>query len=208
MVLSGTSKMDLEQDLEIWEHCNPKDLWIYDKLILSKKLGYTCGPKGVPVPESNYYIIRPITNLLGMGIGSSIRWIERSTKGIPDGFFWCEVFSGRHLTIDYVNKKQVLCVEGLRKEGDPLWKWREWRKIDETHPFPNICNDLLGNYKNINIETIGGNLIEVHLRPNPDWKIDYSSIIPYFEGDDFEIPKGYRFVEDKEYKRIGFYVKM
>jgi len=199
--------MEIKEDIEIWNHCLVDDLWIYDKLILSKKLGYICGPKGVEVPNPDWYITRPITNLLGMGIGSKIVWIEKYTDEIPDGFFWSEVFVGKHLSVDYVDQKQVLCVEGFRDEHSPTWKWKEWRKVQETFKYPKICRELKGNYKNINIEMIDGNIIEVHLRLNPDWKEDYSSIIPYFEGDIFKIPDGYRYVEDQDYKRIGFYVK-
>ena len=35
---------------EVWAILKPEDIWIYDKLILSKKLGYVCGPIGVDVP--------------------------------------------------------------------------------------------------------------------------------------------------------------
>jgi len=43
------------------------DLWVYNKLILSRKLGYTCGPSGVPVPKSDFFIVRPCMNFMGMG---------------------------------------------------------------------------------------------------------------------------------------------
>ena len=44
-------------DYEAWVKCHPDDLWIFDKLILAKKLGYLCGPADVAVPESDNYIV-------------------------------------------------------------------------------------------------------------------------------------------------------
>ena len=53
-----------------WTNTDIEDLWIYDKLILSKKMGYVCGPTGVDVPEDGFYIVRPVTNIVGLGIGA------------------------------------------------------------------------------------------------------------------------------------------
>ena len=50
---------------EAWLNCHNEDLWIFDKLILAKKLGYVCGPIGVDVPEPGYYIVRPCVNIMG-----------------------------------------------------------------------------------------------------------------------------------------------
>ena len=33
-------------DDDVWELAHEEDLWIFDKLILSKRLGYQCGPVG------------------------------------------------------------------------------------------------------------------------------------------------------------------
>ena len=46
-------------DDEVWDTANIEDLWVFDKLILAKKLGYQCGPAGGWTPESKNYIIRP-----------------------------------------------------------------------------------------------------------------------------------------------------
>ncbi len=29
-----------------WNHIHSEDLWVYNKLFLSRRLGYTCGPVG------------------------------------------------------------------------------------------------------------------------------------------------------------------
>ena len=35
---------DTEED-KVWKTINPDYIWVMDKLILSKKLGYKCGPR-------------------------------------------------------------------------------------------------------------------------------------------------------------------
>ena len=191
----------MNDDFDAWKDCLDEDRWIFDKLILSTRLGHLCGPAGEPVPSPNFYIVRPCVNLLGMGRGAKKVWIEKETENIiPDGYFWCEEFTGRHLSIDYLDKKQSLCVEGIRDLKDPFWKWKEWRKVNDIVPLPEIFNSLKGEYKNINVEMIGEKVIEIHLRPNPDWEnYNGKSIIPLF------IPDGYEFIEDRDYKRLGFF---
>jgi len=58
-------------DIDVWNFIDPEDLWIYDKLILSKKLGYYCGPAGTAPKKQNTYIVRPCVNFRMMGKGSS-----------------------------------------------------------------------------------------------------------------------------------------
>jgi len=198
-------------DCDAWKEVADEDLWIYDKLILSRKLGYVCGPSGVDVPEPGFYIVRPITNLLGMGIGAKVVWLTNTTDDLVEpGFFWCEMFSGTHLSVDYVNKEPVLQIEGLRDEGDSLWRWREWRRTKKNIKYPEVLSKLLTkDYPYVNIEFVDKKIIEVHTRLNPDWKDgDYASIIPLYEGENpDDPPEGYAFKSSKDYKRIGFFVK-
>lgn len=172
------------EDDEDWFLFHNDDLWFYDKLILSRHLGYNCGPVGEPVPESGYYIIRPITNLLGMGRDSEISWIIKETDHFPPGHFWCEVFDGDHLSIDYHFGKQFICVKGI-KTNSSLYKWDKWEKIDINVPFPEILRQLKGNYEWINVEMIGGNIIEVHFRRNPNFFWGNTYAIPVWD----EIPE-------------------
>ena len=79
-------------DHDAWVKCHPDDLWIFDKLILAKKLGYLCGPADVGVPESNNYIVRPCVNLAGMGIGAELRFLEKGRWDLEPGYFWCKPF--------------------------------------------------------------------------------------------------------------------
>lgn len=185
----------------------PEDLWVYNKLQLSRILGYTCGPVGVDVPKSDFYIIRPSINFLGMGINARIEWVERSTDTYHPGEFWCEIFKGEHLSVDFKDKKAELVVKGVRTAEKPLYKWEKWEKIDKKIEFPSILNDLIGNYKWINCEFIGERLIEVHIRRNPDFRYNNSVAIPVWDDKKPENYKDYRFVEDSDYLRKGFYIK-
>jgi len=194
-------KYNMYEEEIAWLQCNTEDLWIFDKLILSRKLGYVCGPVGLDVPRPDRYIIRPVMNLLGMGREAEITFIKQSTDMYPAGHFWCEVFKGRHLSVDYELGKQVLCVEGLRNDSDPLYRWARWQKVDIEVPYPNILrNDL----PYVNCEFIDGKLIEVHLRHNPDWLHNSDWLIPVWEGDNTDPPKGMKFIRDPDFKRLGF----
>lgn len=190
----------------MWLVADPNDLWIFDKLILARKLGYVCGPAGVDVPKPGNYIVRPITNIEGMGRDAEIVWLDRSTSHLRPGTFWCEIFTGQHLSVDYVDQKQVLCVLGVREPGAPLYKWNRWIRMNVEVPFPQFLKSL--PYKHINIETIEGRLVEVHLRHNPDFDDDYEAIFPVWEGESTVPPNGYRFKEDPDYKRLGFFVPL
>jgi hypothetical protein len=190
-----------------WNQIHYDDLWIYNKLFLSRGLGYTCGPIGTTVPEPNFYIVRPSINILGMGHKARYEWIENHTDHFHPAEFWCEIFKGEHLSVDFKNKKAELVVRGTRDDSSPLYKWEKWEKIDQDVEFPSILNKIKGNYEYINCEFIDGNLIEVHFRQNPDFRYGNSEAIPVWEEDDKKLKKNYKFIQDADYLRKGFYIK-
>ena len=193
-------------DDDVWFDCHNKDTWIFDKLILSRKLGYTCGPIDAWVPKPDYYIVRPCVNLAGMGRGATIEYIKRDTDHLPVGYFWCEIFKGRHLSVDYSDGRQKLITEGLRIKENPLWKFDKWIRVNDEVEYPSILNELNGDYPIINCEFIGRNLIEVHLRANYDMG-NYNEIIPVWKGEECSIMEGYTYVEHKDFNRLGFWKK-
>ena len=196
---------DSEED-KVWKTINPDYIWVMDKLILSKKLGSKCGPTGIDVTEPGYYIVRPCVNALGLGLGAKKVWLEKETMHLPYGYFWCEWFEGRHLSIDYKNKKQVLCVEG-HKRKNTFTKWDKWIKTDDELPFPNILKDL-ADIELINCEYIGDKLIEVHLRHNEDFNDNITEFIPVWNGQDTTPPEGYTYRDYPDvHGRIGAFVK-
>lgn len=186
-----------------WRQTDPDDLWVYDKLILSTKMGYVCGPVGVDVPKPGLYIVRPAVNLLGMGCGAQVTWIQHNTDHLSPGHFWCEIFEGRHLSVDYVHGEQTDCVEGFRDPEAPLYRWKRWQRVDDEVPYP----DILKSFDFVNCEFIDGNLIEVHLRLSPDSRHGSDILIPVWQGEDTTPPEGMIFVSDPDYLRLGFFIQ-
>ena len=189
-----------------WNSIHPKDLWVYNKLILNRLLGHLCGPTGVPVSYSGYYIVRPSINLLGMGRFSRKEWIDNDTEHFHPSEFWCEIFEGEHISVDYQNKKAKLVVKGERDVNDPYYKWKKWYIIDKEVEFPSILEDLVGNYEWINCEFIGNKLIEVHFRRNPDFRYGNTVAIPVWKENNKVEYDNLHFVEDEDYLRKGFYI--
>jgi hypothetical protein len=189
-----------------WNSIHSDDLWVYNKLILNHRLRHLCGPTGVPVPYSGYYIVRPSINLLGMGRFSRIEWIDKDTEHFHPSEFWCEIFEGPHLSVDFQNKEPRLVVLGERDTDDELYRWKKWTKIDQHVNFPSILNSLKGDYEWINCEFIGNHLIEVHFRRNPDFRYGNTVAIPVWKGDRPQKIGDLTFIEDKDYLRKGFFI--
>ena len=192
-----------------WSSIHPEDLWVYNKLQLSQVLGYTCGPAGLEVPNPGFYIVRPSINFMGMGRYSRKEKIKRDTEHLHPGTFWCEVFEGEHLSVDFQNKEPKLVVKGNRDEEDKLYRWNHWEVVQRVVEFPQVLNDIATRYEWINCEFIGGKLIEVHFRRNPDFRYNNTIAMPVWK--DQKVPEldestGMYYIEDKDYRRQGFIV--
>lgn len=192
-----------------WSSIHPEDLWVYNKLQLSQVLGYTCGPAGLEVPNPGFYIVRPSMNFMGMGRYSRREKIRRDTEHLHPGTFWCEEFTGEHLSVDFQNKEPKLVVRGNRDEGDKLYRWTYWEVVETIVEFPEVLNDIATRYEWINCEFIGDKLIEVHIRRNPDFRYNNTVAVPVWN--DQKVPEldestGMYYIEDKDYRRQGFIV--
>ena len=154
----------------------PAHRWIYDKLTVALSQGLPAAPHGV-VPPSFPVFSKPIVNLRSMGAGS--RTIETAADYFATqtaGHFWCQLLTGRHVSSD------VALVD-----GDPVW-WRhstgaatEGGTFDhwhvhaapdhdiESHCGPWLREHLRGYTGMVNLETIGGGIIEAHLRFADQW---------------------------------------
>lgn len=199
--------------LEEFMSVHPDDLWVYNKLQLSRKLGYNCGPIGAPVPHPGWYIIRPCINFLGMGRNARKIWLAPSDKtemfGVA-GEFWCDYFNGEHVSVDYEKGDQILTIQGIPApsiRGSEESRWASWRKIEKNFDFPEILEQFRTKYSTINIEYIGFRIIEVHFRKNPDFRWGNDVAIPVYDDMEVVCPPDYRFVESPDYHRKGFYIK-
>jgi hypothetical protein len=189
-----------------WNSIHEEDLWVYNKLFLNHRLGHLCGPVGCPVPHQGYYIVRPSINLLGMGRFSRIEWIENCTDHLHPSEFWCEIFEGEHISVDFKDQKADLVVLGEKYSKDNLYKWKKWTRIERNIEFPKLLNNLKGNYGWINCEFIDNHLIEVHFRRNPDFRYGNTVAIPVWNDQEIENIDNLTFVSDKDYLRKGFYI--
>lgn len=170
-------------DKDYWNTSNIDDLWLFDKLILSRKLGYLCGPAGVSPPKKNIYIVRPCCNYRMMSKGAVFMELSPNNhETVPDGYFWCEVFEGRHLSFDYSFGNQILAVEGFREDKSRLDRFCMWKKIEDNFKLPDILFSIACKYDEFNIEVIEDKVIEVHLRHNDDFiGHDSDVIIPIWK---------------------------
>lgn len=198
---------DSSEDI-VWKTICAEDLWVLDKLILARTLGYCSGPTGMNVPKPGHYIVRPCVNLLGMGLGAQKIYLVDETDFLPLGHFWCEWFDGDHVSVDYENGNQILAVQGFRHSNN-LTRWSKWMKIHKEYPIPSCLASFAKKYRHINIEYIGGKVIEVHFRCNPDWQLaeNIQELIPVWDNQKISPPAGYEYIESPDDARAGFFVK-
>lgn len=192
--------MNLTNDVDFWHTTDPDDLWLFDKLILSKKLGYVCGPAGVAPAKAGTYIVRPCVNYRMMSRGAGFMQLSpESHDAVPDGYFWCEAFTGRHLSFDYCYGRQTLAVEGFRDDPQRLDRFSCWQKIRDTYVLPKLLRPIAEKYPWLNIEVIGDKIIEAHLRYNDDFaNHNANTIIPVWKDSFYASPAG---------NRLGFILK-
>ena len=208
----------------------PKLRHWFNKLWIAEKLGYDCGPCGTAPTKDGTYVVRPIYNLSGMGVGAHVKEIKANDYNqVPAGYFWCEYFDGPHYSADYKWQYDRDHIWGHWKEpwkGQSCWegtnmplnlsKFVEWKRSDYIPPVPNELVELM-DVGHINVEFIGDKVIEVHLRQSPDPKYDH--IIPVWASDlgpkkEHMEMHGFQFIESYDNAdgqlddpRIGFLVK-
>ena len=192
-------------DDDAWKLYPQHRIW-FDKLWLADQLKYRCGPCGVAPDRSDEYIVRPIYNLSGMGVGASIIYIDSGdVSKVPPGYFWCEVFRGKQVSFDYEfshgNVGKWNPIAGWQAENSPeqLSRFTEWKRTDDAPQVPRLFNRL-SDVRKINIEFVDGNPIEVHLRTSPDPDCDL--VIPVWSDQeidlDWYIANGYTYVKSPE----------
>jgi hypothetical protein len=162
-----------DSDAWVWY---PAHRWVYDKIAVAQSQGIAAGPHGVPPPAYPVFS-KPIINLKGMGVGSRVlASAEEYQRGSTAGHMWMTLLDGRHVSTD------VAIVD-----GEPRW-WRHvtgapsgegtfdhWTVHAAHEPaIEDYCGSwirrrLAGYTGILNTETIGGRMIEVHLRLSDQW---------------------------------------
>ncbi len=185
--------------------------WVYNKLTLAESQGFTCGLHGMPPPTYPVFS-KPVYNMRGMGTGSRVLRTQKEYERYQrPGHYWMPLLEGEHVSTD------VAVVN-----GQPQW-WRHvlgkaigdgkfdyWTVLAASRPnVESYCGDWLrahlSDYTGIvNLETIGGQIIEVHLRFADQWPDLYGAgwvdalvrlyVDRVWEFDDSERREGYSVV--------------
>jgi hypothetical protein len=154
----------------------PQHRWVYDKPLLCASQGLTCAPHGVEPPQYPVFS-KPITNLRGMGVGSCVlRSREDYRRHLAPGHFWMTLLEGEHVSTD------VAVVQGRvawwrHSRGTPAGEGTFDYWTIEAAQRPGLeaylnawITRYLGSYTGMmNFETIGGRIIDAHLRFSDQW---------------------------------------
>jgi hypothetical protein len=154
----------------------PAYRFVYDKLAVALSQGLSAGPHGVPPPRFPVFS-KPIVNLKGMGVGSRVLASAADYEQYyAPGHFWMPLLEGRHVSSD------VAVVDGRPRwwrhvTGEPAGEgtfdyWTIHAETDadiEAHCGNWVSKNLPGYTGMLNLETIAGAIIEVHLRFADQW---------------------------------------
>jgi hypothetical protein len=163
------------EDSDSWQWF-PAHRWVYDKLAVALSQNLAAGPHGIAPPRFPVFS-KPIVNLKGMGVGSrTLHSPADYERHYAPGHFWMTLLDGRHVSSD------IAVVD-----GEPRW----WRHVTgkpagegtfdywTVHAAPDadiearcgawVRRHLAGYTGMLNLETIGGTIIEVHLRFADQW---------------------------------------
>ena len=163
------------EDPDAWQWY-PAYRFVYDKLAVALSQNLDAGPHGTPPPLYPVFS-KPIINLKGMGVGSRVLTSPADYEAhYAPGHFWMTLLEGRHVSSD------VAVVDGA-----PRW-WRhvtgkpagegtfDYWIVDaapdagiETRCGAWVQQHLAGYTGMLNLETIGGTIIEAHLRFADQW---------------------------------------
>ena len=154
----------------------PQHRWIYNKLLICESQGLPHAPHGI-APETFPVFSKPVYNLRGMGTGGQIfHSLAEYEAGQQPGHLWMPLLQGEHISTDLA----VL-------RGEPVWcrhahgheifggAFDYWHILAESRPqLESYCSEWvrrhLSDYTGmVNLETIGGRIIEGHLRFADQW---------------------------------------
>jgi hypothetical protein len=154
----------------------PGQRWVYNKLRVAESQGIACAPHGV-CPREFPVFSKPVINLQGMGVGSRVL-PDRAhyERHLTPGHFWMSLLEGEHISTD------VAIVRGRAAwwrhcRGTPAARGTFDHWLIEAGSRPELEAYLavwvtkhVADYTGmLNLETIGGRIIEAHLRVADQW---------------------------------------
>ncbi len=163
------------EDADAWAWF-PDHRWVYDKLRVAQSQGFEAAPHGVMPPVFPVFS-KPIVNLRGMGVESrAIGSAAEYAQGWTAGHFWMRLLEGEHVSSDVavVDGRAAWWrhATGVPGPGGTFDRWivhAAARPGLEAACGAWIARHLVGYTGMVNLETIGGGIIEVHLRFADQW---------------------------------------
>src|SRR3989344_4319119 len=157
-------------DEAAWNHFE-KHRWVYLKLNVALSQEIRCAPIGFN-PDDYPVFVKPICNLLGMGVGARkvSNYEEYKECQHLSGYFWMEHLEGEHLSHDFVLRQGepvfYSCFRG-HSVGEGVFDY--WESLNPENNVKtyvqNWLEKYLGDYTGcVNVETLGSKIIECHLR--------------------------------------------
>jgi hypothetical protein len=158
-----------------WE-LYPERRWIHNKIAIAATQGLAHGPHGVE-PRRYPVFSKPIFNMRGMGTGGRvIRTPREYWLSIQPGHMWMQLMTGPHFSTDVAlargKPKWFRHSTGIPSGGGMFDHWiahAARRPALERYIARWIAGNLDGFSGIVNFETIGGRIIESHLRMADQW---------------------------------------
>ena len=163
------------EDGDAWTR-NPRHRWVYDRIAVALSQGLAAGPHGTRPPRFPVFS-KPIVNLWGMGVGTRILGsLDDYDRHYTAGHMWMTLLTGRHVSSDAaVVRGKVRWwrhVTGRPAGGGTFDYWTVHANAQpalEAAVGGWLATHLHDYTGMVNVETIGGFIIEVHLRASDQW---------------------------------------
>jgi hypothetical protein len=154
----------------------PGRRWLHNKLAICETQGMPHGPHGTQ-PMDYPVFSKPIYNLRGMGAGGRVIGSDDEYRAsLTPGHMWMPVLTGPHISTDLaLVAGQVRWCRHTTGIPTAQGMFDYWIVHAEAMPeletyLSDWIGHCLGGFTGIvNIETIGGRIIECHLRMSDQW---------------------------------------
>ncbi|MBM3569193.1 MAG: hypothetical protein FJX46_10635 [Alphaproteobacteria bacterium] len=158
-----------------WE-LYPRWRWIYDKLAVAESQGLACAPHGI-APRRYPVFSKPVVNLKGMGAGGFVlRGPRDYARRETPGHFWMPLLTGAHVSSDFAvldgRPRWSRHTLGIPRRAGTFDRWEILAakpKRLERYLGAWVRRHMAGFSGVMNFESIGGRIIEVHLRMAEQW---------------------------------------
>ncbi|KAL2856471.1 hypothetical protein BJY01DRAFT_263519 [Aspergillus pseudoustus] len=198
---------------------NPKFRWVYNKLMVAELQGIDCGPHWTQPDNAIFPIFsKPIFNLGSMGAEArAIATMDDYWCSVTPGHMWSALLVGEHYSTDIaVLAGKPVWFSHARGTPGPQQTFDYWEVNVSVDPsvqayIATFVKTHLAEYTGmLNMETIGGKIIEIHLRFSPQWPDLYGSwflpsIVDLYSGKRWTGPSNMEIYQTKK-TRVGYSV--